>query len=227
MATACLELNQALTDEFGIAGALHLLGLSAQLRADYERSAALYLESLELKRRVNHPTLTANLGNLAQVVFHVGDVDRAITLFDECIALNRDTGDLEHLGVVLTDLGLINLVRDDDRRAGELFNEALEIHREIGYVRMITSTLEGLAALAGRHGFAERAARLYGTVEAMSERISHPRHDPEQWNYAHYVSLARQQLDDDTFSTAWSAGRVMTMDEAISFALAQSLTIAN
>lgn len=220
MANACLEISQELADEAGIASALHLLGLSAQLSGDYARSAALYMDSLELKRRTKAPTLTATLGNLAQVVFHAGDVDRAIELFDETIAFDREAGDLEHLGIALTDLGLIMLERGDDDRAESLFVEALEIHREIGYVRMVTSTIEGLAALAGKHGHPERAAQLYGAVEAMSERIGQPLPDPEQWNYARYVSHARVQLDAATFSAAWAAGRAMPMTAAIRFALA-------
>jgi non-specific serine/threonine protein kinase len=219
LAAESLSLSQDLKDDFGIAGALHLLGLAAQLRNDYTRAATVYAESLALKQRVAHPTLTSTLGNLAQVVFHQGDVERAIELFDECIALDRAADDIAHVGIVMTDLGLIMLERGNDLRAETLFIEALEIHRKIGYVRMIISTIEGLAALAGKHQQPARAARLYGAVEVIGEQIGHPRQDSEQWQYARFVSLARDQLDEQAFGAAWAAGRAMSMDDAIRYAL--------
>lgn len=221
-ASACLALGRELPDDFGIASGLHLLALSAQLRDDHERAEALYIESLALKRRMAHPTLTSTIGNLAQVAYHQGDIERAIALFDECIALDRDLEDVFHMGIALTDLGLILLERGEDGRAAALFIEALVIHRDVGHPRLIISTLEGLAGLAARRrqpAPAARAARLYGAVEAISEQIGLPRQDPERWQYAPLVNLARAHLDADAFAIAWASGRGMSRDDAIQYAL--------
>ena len=218
-ASACLALSRELPDDFGIAGGLHLLALAAQLRDDHERAEALYIESLALKRRTAHPTLTSTIGNLAQVAYHQGDIERAIALFDECIALDRDANDVFHMGIALTDLGLILLERGEDGRAAALFIEALVIHSDVGHPRLIISTFEGLAGLAARSRQPARAARLYGAVEAISEQIGHPRQDPERWKYAQLVNLARSQLDADAFAVAWASGRGMSRDDAIQCAL--------
>jgi len=79
-----------------------------------------------------------------------------ISLFDECIALDRERADIAHLGIAMTDLGLVMLERGDDNRTEELFREALVIHRDIGYVRMATVIIEGMAALAGKQGRPDR-----------------------------------------------------------------------
>ncbi|MBA2452730.1 MAG: tetratricopeptide repeat protein [Chloroflexia bacterium] len=214
-----LTLNRRQADQVGIAKALHGLGLSAQLRDDYERARLLYEECLNLKRLINHPEISLTIGNLAQVVFHLGDMEHAIKLFDECIARDRAAGIRAHLGAHMTDMGLILLERGDDERAAELFEDALRIHHEIGHIRMVATTIEAMAALAGKHGHPEQAARLYGAAQALRENAGYPLEDPDRWHYAHYVNLAQEQVNERTFSAAWAAGQTMSMDEAIGYAL--------
>jgi predicted ATPase len=199
-------LSRRFDDASGIAGALHLRGLVAQLSGDFESARTFYEESVRLKRQLQHPLLNFPLGNLAQVTFHLGDTVRAVELFDECIAISRQTND------VILELG-------DDARAHALFVEALEIHRDVGYIRMIISTIEGMAAVAARGNHPVRAARLYGAIEVMCERIGYPRSSPDQWHYARFVDLARAQLDGETFAAAWAAGRELSVPAAIEYAL--------
>lgn len=214
-----LTLNRRQADQAGIAKALHGLGLSAQLRDDYERARLLYEECLTLKRPIDHPETSITIGNLAQVVFHLGDVEHAIELLDESIALDRAAENSVYLGGHLTDLGLILLERGDDERAAELFDDALKIHHEMGHIRMVSTTIEALAAIAGKHGHPERAARLYGAAQALREYAGYPLEDPNRWHYAHYVDLAREQVNNQSFSAAWAAGQTLSMDDAIGYAL--------
>lgn len=219
LAQESLELARRSDDRFGVANALHSLGLCAQLQEEYEHALHVYEECIALQRCINHKRMTWTIGNLAQVVFQLGDVERAVELFDECIALDRASGNLIHHGLHLTDLGLILLVHGDDERARTRFNEALRIHREIGHVRMTPITIEGLAALAARNDEPEQAARLYGAAEALRETIALPLEDPDEWQHARHVDLARARLGDDAFVSAWAAGREMGTDEAVEYAL--------
>jgi predicted ATPase/transcriptional regulator with XRE-family HTH domain len=219
LASESLALSRERADDTGVASALHALGLTAQLRDEYRQASDLYEQCLELKRLIHDPTLATTLGNLAQVEFHQGNVERSIDLFDECIALDHQTGNAAHLGTAMTDLGLIMRERGDDERADELFTEALRIHHEIGHARMVASTIEGMATLAARRRHPERAARLLGAVEALRETIAYPRDDSDRWHCTHYVTLAREQTDDATFSAAWADGRTMPMERAIHYAL--------
>ena len=222
LAQESLALARSCDDQYGMANALHSLGLCAQLQEEYEQARRVYEECIALQRCINHKRITWTLGNLAQVVFQLGGVERAVKLFDECIALDRASGNLVHHGLHLTDLGLILLVNGDNARARARFIDALRIHREIGHVRMIPITIEGLAALAVRNKEPERAARMYGAAEALREDIALPLDDPDEWQYARHVEHARAQLDDQVFVSAWAAGREMGINAAVEYALGMS-----
>jgi uncharacterized protein (DUF2236 family) len=70
-------------------------------------------------------------------------------------------------------------------------------------------------------GKPERAARLFGAVESLLEAIGMAgRMDPsDQKELDHYVAAARGKLDEAAFAKAWAAGRAMTSEQAIAFAL--------
>lgn len=222
MALEGLAISYEHHDQVGIARALHSRGLVAQLRNDHVCARELYEECIVVKRSIDGFDITRTLGNLAQVEFHLGDIDSAVALLEECMSRDRAVGDVLYLGLHMTDLALILLVSDRDEGATEYFRSALTIHRDVVHVRMVTVTIEGLAALAGKRGQPEQAAQLYGATQAMREHADYPMHDPEQWRYPHYVALTRSQISDETFNAHWNAGRLLSMDDAIERALALS-----
>lgn len=222
LAEESVALNQHIADRAGLARALHTLGLVAQLRHDFERARVLYEECLALKRLVQDAELTRTLGNLAQIRFHLGDVKGAIELFDECVALDQAAGDVTHLAVHLTDLGLILLESGEDARAQQIFEAALPIHHELGHLRMVTIAVEGLAAVAGKQRQPERAARLYGATESLRDASDNPLQDPDEWGYARHFSHAQSQLDEASFAAAWAAGRNMSVAEVVDYALREA-----
>lgn len=214
-----LRLNRQDGTQDGLADSLHGAGLVAQLQGDFARAQCLYHECVTLKRAMNHPELTRTLGNLAQVMFHLGDTDGAVRTLEDCVGIDTANSDTVHLGVHQTDLALILLVIGDDDRAGELFLSALQSLREVGHARMIACALEGLATLTARSGIAVRALTLFGAAEALREAIDYPLQNPEQWQYYASVELARSLVDHAIFETVWATGRDMSMPAAVTFAL--------
>ena len=198
---------------------LSIVLAAARTQEDFDRAATLYQERVTLKRKLNHPELTRTLGNLAQVIFHLGQTDDAVQLFNECIRIDIAGSDLVHLGVHHTDLALILLMTGDDDRASDLFRSALRTLGTIGHARMITCGLEGLATIATRKGEATRALTMFGAAEARRETIHYPLQPPDQWQYHESVALARSLVDCATFDAVWAAGRCLSMDATLSFAL--------
>ncbi len=82
-------------------------------------------------------------------------------------------------------------------------------------------SLVGLAGVAAGRGQAERAARLFGAVEALREatgvEITYP---PSRALHESDVSTARGQLSAEAFEAAWAEGRTMALGEAAAEALA-------
>jgi hypothetical protein len=90
----------------------------------------------------------------------------------------------------------------------------MALFQELGDRRRIVRCLECLAVVAHVQGKAERAARLFGVVEAQFEAIG----VPLGGGIDRFMVAARAQLDGTTL-VAWAEGRAMTLEHAISEAL--------
>jgi DNA-binding NarL/FixJ family response regulator len=83
--------------------------------------------------------------------------------------------------------------------------------------------LLGLAGVAVLREEPVRAARLWGTAEALREAIGLPlsTFDRANYDYEGYQAAARSRLDDEAaWQEAWVEGRAMTFEEAIEYASA-------
>jgi hypothetical protein len=85
--------------------------------------------------------------------------------------------------------------------------------------QIVQGSLEGLACLAGAKRDAERAARLWGAAQTLHETKGIPR-DPDFLAEADArISAVRSGMGEEVWEEAWRKGRVMTLDEAVSYAL--------
>jgi non-specific serine/threonine protein kinase len=83
--------------------------------------------------------------------------------------------------------------------------------------------LAGLAGVAYAEGEAEHAVRLLGAVGRLTEIIKGSKLESvNQTIHDHNLAAARAQLDETTFNAAWGAGRQMTLDDAIAYALEET-----
>jgi hypothetical protein len=96
----------------------------------------------------------------------------------------------------------------------------------------ITSAGDGVDSMADTHesrifkklglhyGEAKRAARLWGAAQALHEDKVIPR-DPDFLAEADArISVVRSGVGEEGWEEAWREGRAMTLDEAVSYALA-------
>jgi hypothetical protein len=145
---------------------------------------------------------------------------RACELLEESLAHIRHVGDVHIIAATLVLLGSVVGKQGDGRRARVLLEEALRLADEIGNKQQIVQALMAFAELAaqGRGAEAERAARLTGAAQALISVIG-----SDQMNWGHqaasrFVGL-RAQLGDARFAAAWAEGQVMTLEQAIAYAL--------
>ena len=119
----------------------------------------------------------------------------------------------------LCNLGWMALLQDDLGRAAELYRESLSLSWDLGLNPLVQNALEGFACVAGIRGEAKRAARLWGAAQALHETKGIPR-DPDFLAEADARILAvRSGMGEEAWEEAWRKGRVMTLDEAVSYAL--------
>ncbi|MGQ0603894.1 MAG: ATP-binding protein, partial [Anaerolineales bacterium] len=164
-------------------------------------------------------------GDLATMLFYLGasvaasgDDTRARALQEESVALYQELGDRTNIASPLGYLGYMALRQGNYTAARSLFEESLALAR--GWHKWgIAWRLEGFAALAVKEEEPERAARLYGAAQALPDSGG-ARLDPiDRLGYDQYVATTREQLGEGAFTQVWAEGRMMTMEQAIAYAL--------
>ncbi len=113
-----------------------------------------------------------------------------------------------------------------ERQQGH-FAQAIPLYREtivewqnLGHRAAVAHQLECLAMIAKTQEEEQRAARLFGAAEALRENIHMPMTPLEQAAYDREVNDLRANMDETAFDKAWAEGKAMTLEQAISCALA-------
>jgi predicted ATPase/class 3 adenylate cyclase len=157
---------------------------------------------------------------LGRTAYAQNDSIRAQALLEQGRALFRNLGEQSGAAMALFELGRTAHRQGDAMRAAALFAETLLPFQRTGCWRDLAYALAGLAEIAGERRQPERAARLLGAAEALREAIGHPLPPIMREEYDSAVAAARTQMDEDAFAAAWSAGRALSLEQAIAEALA-------
>ncbi len=199
-------------------------GALAFIKGDYVKSRSYLEESLSLNRKLGlRLEIGASLGNLGFLVFLLGDLQAAKAYLEEALLIAKDLPDLymastaqDSLSAVMQDLG-------DLESARLLAEQALRYSWQVKNTMNIRNAFENLANLAALQGQAKRASQLWGAAErchiADTSRISLLWHDRNE----RFMAIAKAQLDETSFHSAWQAGAQMKLEEAVSYALEASL----
>jgi hypothetical protein len=105
----------------------------------------------------------------------------------------------------------------DDARTVDLLRESICLSRALRDTYALGYGLIRLAGALAAQGQAERAARLYGTADALREMTGTPpiQYAGHQALYERQVAALREHLDADTFEAVWAEGRAMTLEDAL------------
>jgi DNA-binding CsgD family transcriptional regulator len=162
--------------------------------------------------------LAQSLNALGLVALRQGDYVRARSQFEEALSVARETGAEQYLAEALTHLGTLALQVRDAQQSTALYQQSFALNRALGNRDGIAEDLAGLAEVASLLGQPERAARLFGAVEALRE-VSHIALPPlRRAAHARTVGGIRAHLDEATFVAAWSHGRAMPLEQVIAYA---------
>jgi predicted ATPase/class 3 adenylate cyclase len=215
-----LALSREMRDTWWLASALSNLAVVSHFLGNSEKATELYEESMSLFReKGDKRRLATCLNNLAMVMCSQGDLGWAAKLIEEAVALLRELGARGVVSIGLCNLGWIAILQDDLGRAADLYRESLSLSWETGVNPVVQRTLEGIACLAGANGEAERAARLWGAAQALHKAKGIPRDIDFLAEADARISAVRMSMGEQAWEEAWRKGRVMTLDEAVTYAL--------
>jgi tetratricopeptide (TPR) repeat protein len=228
-ATTVLEESLVLArdsgDKFRTAYHLYTLGEVAVAQGDYESAARRYEEGLAIGQETGNPGLSAygfcGLGGVALVQ---GGYEQATRKFEGALATSRKTGN--KFGTALALLGLGRVARSQGHlvSAREFNVEAIEIFREevgnsMDATQRVAHCLEAFAFLAVTQKQMRRATYLFGAAETLFTPVRYTMSSKERAEHDQAIATARATLGEEAFAAVWAKGKVMTMKQAIEYAL--------
>jgi predicted ATPase len=214
--SACFQESLALARELGvpdgIGWALHGLGILAFHRGDDERAMALFTEELPLMHTVGQRHLIVeSLFYMQMIALRQGEFEQA-----KALARKALEEEIQGRGVRLSwqsSLVMAGLPWTSEA----LLLETLALARKSDDKLVIAHGLFNLAASAWSLGQLERAVRLYAAALAASGFA--PSLPLERTDFDHTLTGALIQLDETAFQKAWAEGSVMTVEQAVAYAL--------
>ncbi|MCX8061987.1 MAG: tetratricopeptide repeat protein, partial [Anaerolineales bacterium] len=218
-----IKLDQELGNHLRLADTLGRLGFLLSVQQDYEVAESFYQESLTLFQKLNdHSGVARILSELGYIAFRRGDHELASTLLEKSLALFREPDDRYLASRSRMILGHIARLEGNYTKARSLYNKALTTVKELDNTWGIFYLLEAFAHLAIAEGQIERATRLFGATEELGKSIGTVLTPAEKADHERSIANAHASLDAVAFEQALAAGRSMTVDEAISYALTVS-----
>jgi hypothetical protein len=110
-------------------------------------------------------------------------------------------------------------MQSDPEQPLALLRESAALLVPLKDVRCAHICLEDIAGVLCAHGRPTDAARLFGAAEALRELIGKPLTRAQIVTHDRDVVTVKHQLDPEAFAAAWAAGRAMTLEQAIAYAL--------
>jgi predicted ATPase/class 3 adenylate cyclase len=217
LAEEVLTIAREIGEPFPIASSLNSAGWSCYLQGDLQ-AALPYLE--ECERIVRQGAAGSQL--LAAVLHSLGEARRlagqsAQALLEESLAIGHEMGLSQVISGSLWSLGELSRAESDMERAADLHREALALARD-GRKGSVLQSLEAVAGLVARTN-GEAAARLFGAAEVLRDRYLEPRPPVLQKGYEADLAKTREALGEEAFEEARTAGKSMSLDEAVNAGL--------
>lgn len=215
--TQSLAIYERLGDEHGRAVLLHRLGISATWRADLRHARELVRASDEIHRRNGDVWgLAQTTGTLGALARDEGDEQAAIDLVRQSAALAHEAGSPWWESGALAELACLSLavglLDEGETHARASLEVAERLRDRAGRIFGVAI----LARVAAERCQLDRAGRLWGAIE--DEQVVAPLGG---WRHHRGAFEGRiRELATPEFDRSRSEGRSLTLDEAVSLALA-------
>ena len=174
--------------------------------------------------------MTMALSGLGWAALLAGDAARATAWLEEGLALCDawEAGDIWQRGKLLRGLGLAAWRRGEATVAIDRVRASLAHSRARGQRPGVAGCLETLALMAAectpQPAGARRVARLLGAAEAIRSAASAPLPPVERPGHEATAEIARAALGEADFAAAWAEGAALTLEAAVTEALAEEPT---
>jgi non-specific serine/threonine protein kinase len=215
-----IYLNRQLKNWSGLADYTGRAGRWILLSGNLQAAEKYAEEAMSLHRQLgNKRGLGGALEIYGRIAFALGDSEKARKFLRESIEIWQEIGERMGYLWVRSVLGYCTLSQGDIDVARHIFSEtAQEFFKDKIEIGVIFN-LEGMAGLYIAIGKPEMAAHLIGWADATRERIIDPRPPLEQPDVDKIIATCLAKMGEVAFSEAYEAGRQMSLEDAVEYAL--------
>jgi predicted ATPase/DNA-binding CsgD family transcriptional regulator/Flp pilus assembly protein TadD len=139
------------------------------------------------------------LNNLGNLVYELGDIERAEQLYQGSIALYRQTEDQRGVANILNNLGMLSTARGNLDRARELLESSLALRETLDDPQGLAPTMNNLGDVGITEGDADTARRWNEQALAIGRELGNTRRIAHS---LHNLGLAQRCSGDETAATA-------------------------
>jgi predicted ATPase/DNA-binding CsgD family transcriptional regulator len=209
-----LALARQLNDPWTIAHNLAYLGLLLWVKGDYAAARPISEQGLALYRTIGDPQSMAQVIQcLGWIALSLDDNALAERYFTEGLQLSRSLQDPADAGRALYGLAAVTIVQSRYAEALTYLEEALTIVLELGDKFHIGGCLGILTWLAMEMGQPVLTAQLGGATDILLDALGAAKPAFFKQMMERCLAAARAQLDEATFTQAWTKGQQMEPQE--------------
>jgi len=201
---------------------VYVFGDLAVAQDDIPAALKHYQYGLDIARQMGDTfNIIYRLGAIAEIAIEQGDTQQAQMLIEEGLRLSHAIGEKRMIAQNLGQLGLIAMHEEQYERADQLLKQSLQVLWATRDRRSVTEKLVHLADNAFHQEKFEFAARLLAACEKVRTSSTHGEFQlPNQGTFDQLIEEVRTQLDGGIFTAAWTLGGLMSLRQAVAFALA-------
>jgi tetratricopeptide (TPR) repeat protein len=178
-----------------------------------EEALALFQEQDE------KPGIIRTLNQIGELARLDGDYDHAWKAYEECLAHCRELGDRQREAYALGNSGLVAQHQGKYAQAESRIKRALILRKVFKAKYPLAFSLAFLSGPTAAQGNPERAAQLLGASAALLKTMGLNLQPQDQPEVDRFEAAVREQLNEEAFKSAWEKGQVMSLEQAIAFAL--------
>ena len=218
-----LALFRALEDLHGVNNILRLKSEIAIRQGDFAQARHLLDEVIRHSAAGGHAVGLGHGFELLGLIAWTTGEDLALTrrYLQDSIAHYQEAGARLYMSRVQVSLGLAEYAAGNHREAQHLCEQSYQQLKQMGHLRspLFDYLLYGQGIAAREQGRYQGAAQLFAAAEAGIRSGSFWLKLTYVSSYDQDLEALRHQLGESTFAEAWAAGKAMTRDQAVAYAM--------
>jgi tetratricopeptide (TPR) repeat protein len=161
------------------------------------------------------------LNEMGSACYNMGELERARSFYAEGLALSQELTDEWSIALGSNNLGVVLIGVGQLADALTMLAEALKLTYEIDDIILIATILESLGEAHSKLENFGRSVVLAGAAIAIRSAAGVPAPGYFRRVFDAMIDVARRNLSPEDFEATWQRGISMSIDDAVSYALAE------